>query len=70
MQLKHVYSLYDMRYLDDPDYAICFEVCDTLDEAKEAKEDYGNAVIVKETLRETGPNTFTKINTTIIYDEI
>jgi hypothetical protein len=46
-----------------------FEVCDTLEEAKEAVKDYGNAVIVKETLREIGINQFKKINTQIIDDD-
>lgn len=45
------YTLYDGRYLDDPDSASCFGVCDTLKEARRDSKDYGDdTVIVKETM--------------------
>jgi len=41
------YFLYDERFYTDEDAAICFEVCETLEEARESAPDYGAAVIVK-----------------------
>jgi len=46
--MKIVFEVYDSRYLTDPDEATCFEICDSLEEAKECREDYGsNTVVVK-----------------------
>lgn len=41
------YFLYDERFYTDEDSATCFEVCETLEEAREAAPDYGGCVIVK-----------------------
>lgn len=52
----HHFSIYDPRYLEDKNRAVCFEVCDTLEEARQNKDDYGdNNVIVKEWIRQTSP---------------
>jgi len=43
------YIIYDARYTFDPDRANIFEVCDTKEEAEEAKFDYGtDCVVVRE----------------------
>ena len=49
------YSLYDQRYLIDPDSSFCFEVCETLKEANKNKKNYGNdIVVVKESIKRKG----------------
>ena len=49
------YALYDGRYLCDPNSANCYEVCETLKEARRNRNDYGtDTVIVRETLVKTG----------------
>lgn len=43
------YLIYDARYHTDPDRAVVFEVCDSLEEANNSKDDYGtDCVVVKE----------------------
>lgn len=65
--MKIVYGLWDARYLTDEDRATCFEVCDTLKEALENKDDYGDdTVIVKETLKPVGKREFESIKSEII----
>jgi hypothetical protein len=44
---KKVYLLFDGRYHSDPDRAICLEMCESLSEARESINDYGDAVIVQ-----------------------
>lgn len=57
------FAIYDGRYYSDPEEAYLFEVCDTLEEAKENAPEHGDGnaivrwdiedgVIVKETLEE------------------
>jgi len=62
--MKIAYFIYDERYYTDPDDATVYEVCDTLDEAKESGPDYGGHVIVKtyaiENPMKTGSFTVTK----------
>lgn len=42
------FMLYDGRYLTDENKAVCYEVCDSIEEARESKNDYGDdTVIVK-----------------------
>lgn len=41
------YFIYDDRYYTDPDSATVYEVCETLEEARENGPDYGGFVIVK-----------------------
>lgn len=64
------YALYDGRYLSDPDSASCFEVCETLKEARKNKNSYGtNTVIVEETLVKSaviGSNSFMVTNSKIV----
>ncbi len=46
------YFLYDGRYLNDEDSAICYEVYDSLEEAKQTAPEYGDdTVIVKTTVK-------------------
>ncbi len=45
MNIKYV--LYDGRYHNNPDNAYCYTMADTLKEAKEDKEMFTDAVIVK-----------------------
>ena len=43
-----VYLLFDGRYRTDEDSAICFEYCETLKEAKENCNDYGDDTVIVE----------------------
>ncbi len=57
MESKEIisYMLFDGRYLNNPDSAVCYEVCDSLKEARENKDDYGtDTVIVKATSKCVG----------------
>lgn len=44
-----VYEIYDSRYIDRPDDSYCFEVCDTLQEAIDNKDEYGQGNVIVET---------------------
>lgn len=47
------YGIYDGRFHSDPDRAVLFEECDTLQEARTNRKDYGEGnVIVRITLIE------------------
>lgn len=49
------YGLFDGRYPTNPDRAICFEVCETLEEARENRLGWGDdTVIVKMVINEEG----------------
>ena len=48
MKTKKYYLLFDGRYRTDEDSAVCFEVCETLKEAKESCEDYGTGTVIVE----------------------
>lgn len=54
MNTRIEYCLYDSRYLNDPDDAICYLAgCETLKEArKEKRESFTDAVIVKTKITE------------------
>lgn len=41
------YALYDYRYLDDPDRAMCLSMCETLKEAKSDRKDFEDSVLVE-----------------------
>lgn len=63
------YALYDGRYLSDPDSASCYEVVDSIKEARRNKSNYGSdTVIVEETLEAAGnvPNTYMVTNSKIV----
>lgn len=61
------YAIYDSRYSTDPDRAVCFEICDTLKEARESKDDYGDgSVIVEHILEQTGERQFNIISSKIV----
>lgn len=50
-ETNKTYLLFDGRYLTDPDRAICYEVCDTLKEAKSSAPDYGTDTVIVEAFR-------------------
>jgi hypothetical protein len=47
-KIRKVWMLFDGRYRTDEDAAVCFEVCDTLKEAKENALDYGDDTVIVE----------------------
>jgi hypothetical protein len=64
---KICFALYDSRYLTNEEDASCYVVEDTLKEAKKSKrEDYIDAVIVKETLELVEGNTYNVIKSEIV----
>ena len=60
------YFIYDERYYTDPDAATCYEVCDTLKEAKEVGPDYGSHVIVKCIGKKTGERSYELVSSEIV----
>jgi hypothetical protein len=46
--MKKQWLLFDGRYRTDEDRAICFEVCDSLDEAQKTAPDYGDDTVIVE----------------------
>ena len=47
--MKHkIWMLFDSRYRTDEDRAVCYEVCETLKEAKENVNDYGTDTVIVE----------------------
>jgi len=67
MKTVKEYFLYDNRYYHDPDSAICFEVCETLREARANGPDYGDAVIVETISKKVGARTFDVVSSKIVY---
>jgi hypothetical protein len=65
--MKIDYIIYDERYLTDPDSATCYEVCDTLNEARNSGPDYGGHVIVKTTSQKVGKRTYEVIKEEIAW---
>ncbi|WKZ19755.1 MAG: hypothetical protein QY310_04140 [Candidatus Jettenia sp. CY-1] len=47
MNKEHKFLLMDGRAWFDVDKAVVFEVCDSIEEARENKKTYGDAVVVK-----------------------
>lgn len=41
-----VYFIYDGRFHTDPDRALVMEVCDTLEEARKNRRDYGDDCVI------------------------
>ncbi len=67
MITKISYDIFDARYKTDPDRATCFECCDTLKEARENKDDYGDGnIIVKTTMTKFGPAKYEVIKSEIV----
>lgn len=61
------YSLRDGRYYTDPDRAVCYEVCDTLKEARKTAPDYGtDTVIVKTVLKHISGNRWQEVSSEIV----
>lgn len=50
MAKNKIWMLFDGRYRTDEDIAVCYEVCDTLKEAKENANDYGNDTVIVEAI--------------------
>ena len=46
--MSKVWILYDGRYYSNPDRASIYEVCDSLKEARENKNDYGTDTVIVE----------------------
>ena len=45
---KKIWLLYDGRYRTDEDEAVCYEMCETLKEAKKSANDYGDDTVIVE----------------------
>jgi hypothetical protein len=43
-----IWMLFDGRYRTDEDRAVCYEVCETLKEAKDNADDYGTDTVIVE----------------------
>ena len=61
MNKTKIWMLFDGRYRNDKDRAICYEVCDTLKEAKENVNDYGDDTVIVEAVEENNVITECKI---------
>jgi threonine aldolase len=48
MAKTKIWMLFDGRYRTDEDKAVCYEVCETLKEAKENANNYGNDTVIVE----------------------
>jgi hypothetical protein len=47
------FLIYDSRYNTNPDETMVLAVCDTIEEAEESKDEYGdNCVVVEEEIKE------------------
>jgi hypothetical protein len=65
---KIVFELYDGRYLDNPEDATCFEICESLKEAHKEKDEYGtNTVIVKRVLKHISGNKYAEVSSEIVH---
>ena len=47
-----IWMLFDGRYRTDEARAVCYEVCETLKEAKENADDYGDDTVIVEAVEE------------------
>lgn len=56
-----IWMLFDGRYRTDEDRAICYEVCETLNEAKRNSRDYGNDTVIVEAFEENNVISGSKI---------
>lgn len=66
-RMKTVYELYDGRYLTRPERAICYEVCETIKEARQNKDEYGDdTFIVKTVLKEIGERKYEQVSSEIV----
>ena len=52
MAKTKIWMLFDGRYRTDEDRAVCYEVCETLKEAKENADDYGDDTVIVEAVEE------------------
>lgn len=67
MKTITTFELYDGRYLTDPDSAICFEVCESLEEAMQEKDNYGtDTVVVKAISEEIAPRKYMTLISEIV----
>lgn len=56
-----IWMLFDGRYRTDEDRAVCYEVCETLKEAKENANDYGDDTVIVEAFEENNVISESKI---------
>ena len=61
MDKSKIWMLFDGRYRTDEDRAICYEVCETLKEAKENADDYGDDTVIIEAVEENNVISGSKI---------
>lgn len=61
MAKTKIWMLFDGRYRADEDRAVCYEVCETLKEAKENADDYGNDTVIVEAVEENNVISDSKI---------
>jgi len=50
--MEKLWILFDGRYRTDEDRAVCYEVCETLKEAKENAGDYGDDTVIVECIKQ------------------
>lgn len=51
MAKTKIWLLFDGRYITDKDRSVCYEVCETLKEAKENANDYGDDTVIVEAVK-------------------
>lgn len=61
MAKTKIWMLFDGRYRNDEDRAVCYEVCETLKEAKENADDYGDDTVIVEAVEENNVISGSKI---------
>lgn len=52
MAKTKIWMLFDGRYRTDEDRAVCYEVCETIKEAKKNANDYGDDTVIVEAIEE------------------
>jgi hypothetical protein len=58
LAMKKVYAIMDGRARHAPDEALVISLCETVEEALEEKDDYGDAVVMECTEDEAGALSF------------
>lgn len=61
MAKTKIWMLFDGRYRTDEDRAVCYKVCETLKEAKENADDYGDDTVIVEAIKENNVISESKI---------
>ena len=61
MSKTKIWMLFDGRYRTDEDRAVCYEVCETLREAKKKADNYGDDTVIVEVIEENNVISDSKI---------